>query len=105
MTEQIQLQENAPNSVAALVLGILSLLSGCLFVGLIFGIIGLVLANNGMKVCVLNPTAYKNTGMLKTGKILSIIGIVLSSISIILSIISLAFLGGSVFFLGDLLGF
>lgn len=103
MTEQIQIQDNAPNAVAALVLGILSLLSGCFFIGLVLGIIGLVLANNGYKAYCLNPAAYKNAEMLKTGKILSIIGIVLGSISIVVGIISAVLLGGSLFFLEDLL--
>ena len=41
-TDPFQMQKNAPNAVAALVLGILSVVCGCFFVGLIFGIIGLI---------------------------------------------------------------
>ena len=103
MTEQIQMQENAPNAVAALVLGILSLLSGCLFIGLILGIIGLVLANKGLQTYYLSPSSYKNVGMLNAGKILSIIGIVLGGLAIIMGIISAVVLGGSLFFFEDFL--
>lgn len=103
MTEQIQMQENAPNAVAALVLGILSLLSGCLFIGLILGIIGLVLANKGLQTYYLSPSSYKNVGMLNTGKILSIIGIVLGGLAIVIGIISAVVLGGSLFFFEDFL--
>jgi len=102
MTEQIQVQENAPNAVAALVLGILSLVSGCLFIGLILGIIGLVLANKGLQTYYLSPSSYKNVGMLNTGKILSIIGIVLGGVSIVVGIISMVLLGGSLFFFEDI---
>ena len=103
MTEQIQMQENAPNAVAALVLGILSLLSACLFIGLILGIIGLVLANKGLQTYYLSPSSYKNVGMLNAGKILSIIGIVLGGLAIIMGIISAVVLGGSLFFFEDFL--
>ena len=103
MTEQINLQQNAPNAVATLVLGILSIVTGCFFAGLILGIIGAVLASNGMKSYMLNPTAYKGEGMLRAGKTLSIIGIVLSSVSIVFAIISAVALGGSLFFFEDIL--
>lgn len=102
MTEQIQVQKNAPNAVAALVLGILSLVSGCLFIGLILGIIGLVQANKGLQTYYLSPSSYKNVGMLNAGKILSIIGIIMGGVSIVTGIISMVLLGGSLFFLEDI---
>lgn len=105
MNENNNLKQNAPNAVASLVLGILSIASGCLFVGLILGIIGAVLASNGMKAYLLSPAAYKNEGMLKAGRILSIIGIVLSSVSIFFALISALALGGSLFFFEDILDF
>jgi len=108
MTDSINLKQNAPNAIAALVLGILSIVTGCFFVGLILGIIGLVLASNGIKSYLLDPSAYKNEGMLRAGKILSIIGIVLSSVHIVFAIISAVALGGSLFFFDsifDLLDF
>ena len=94
----MSLKQNAPNAVASLVLGILSIVTGCFFVGLVLGIIGMVLASNGMKSYLLDPSAYKNDGMLRAGKILSIIGIVLSSVHIVFAIISAIALGGSLFF-------
>lgn len=83
-----QIKPNAPNAVASLVLGILSLAIGCLGVGLILGIIGLVLASKGTKEYNANPERYKGEGMLKAGKIMSIIGIVLSGIAFIAMLIS-----------------
>jgi hypothetical protein len=98
MTDSMSLKQNAPNAVASLVLGILSIVTGCFFVGLVLGIIGMVLASNGMKSYLLDPSAYKNDGMLRAGKILSIVGIVLSSVNIVFAIISAIALGGSLFF-------
>ena len=98
MTDSMNLKQNAPNAVASLVLGILSIVTGCCFVGLVLGIIGMVLASNGMKSYLLDPSAYKNDGMLRAGKILSIVGIVLSSVNIVFAIISAIALGGSLFF-------
>jgi len=88
-----QVQPNAPYAVAALILGILALLVGCFGVGLVLGIIGLVLANKGQKECALNPDKYKGQGMLKAGKIMSIIAIVFGAISLVWMIIA----GGAFF--------
>ncbi|MBQ9473202.1 MAG: hypothetical protein IJU81_02185 [Bacteroidales bacterium] len=82
-------QENAPYSVATLVLGIMSILSGCFSVGLILGIIGTVLGSKGLKVCDANTTQYKNRGMLTAGKTMSIIGIVFGALSLVWLIICL----------------
>ena len=103
MTDSMNLKQNAPNAVASLVLGILSIVTGCFFVGLILGIIGVILASNGTKSYLLDPSAYKNEVMLRAGKVLSIIGIVLSSIHIVIAIISAIALGGSFFFFEDIL--
>ena len=103
MTDSMNLKQNAPNAIAALVLGILSIVTGCFFVGLILGIIGVILASNGTKSYLLDPSAYKNEVMLRAGKVLSIIGIVLSSIHIVIAIISAIALGGSFFFFEDIL--
>ena len=67
----------APFGVAALVLGIASLVTGCLMVGLVLGIVGLVLANKGIKEVRLAPEMYSGVGMLNAGRTMSIIGIVL----------------------------
>ncbi len=87
-TNPIQPQENAPYAVASLVLGILSLVIGCIGVGLVLGIIGLVLGSKGTKAYNEQPSRYKGEGMLKAGKIMSIIGIVFGAIAIIAIIVS-----------------
>lgn len=88
ITNQNQVQVNAPNAVASLVLGILSLVIGCMGVGLILGIIGLVLGNSGTKAFNANPTKYKGEGMLKAGKVLSILGIIFAAIAIVVIIVT-----------------
>jgi hypothetical protein len=97
-------QQNAPNSVASLILGILSLLSGCYGLGLILGIIGAVLAGSGMRAYNANPGMYKGEGMLKAGKILSIIGIVFGAISLLTSLIMIISGAGFLSFYSDVLG-
>ena len=86
-------QQNAPYAVAALVLGICSLVFGCFFVGLVCGIVGLVLANKGQAVYRSNPTAYSGYGMLNAGRITSIIGIAFGSIYVVYYIVVVAILG------------
>lgn len=83
-------QENAPYSVVTLVMGILSLVTGCFCAGLVLGIIGVVYGSKGKKEVSANPRKYKGTGMLKAGHILSIIGLVLGAVSFICVLISLA---------------
>ena len=73
MTDQIQ-KQNAPYAVAALVLGICSIVFGCMFVGLVCGIVGLVLAKKGTDAYNEAPDQFTGDGMLKAGKITSIIG-------------------------------
>ena len=87
-TNPIQPQENAPYAVASLVLGILSLVIGCLGVGLVLGIVGLVLGSKGTKAYNAQPGRYKGEGMLKAGKIMSIIGIVLGGIAVLVMLVS-----------------
>lgn len=99
-----QNQQTAPNAVASLVLGILSLLSGCFSVGLILGIIGLVLANSGIKKYQASPTIYTGEGMLKAGKITSLLGVILGGITFFFTIIYMIAVGGSYFALLDYLG-
>jgi hypothetical protein len=86
-----------PNSVAVLVLGILTIVF-CWCYGLlsvILGIIALVLASEGEKQYRMNPqlysiSSYKN---LKAGKTCAVIGLCLSCISILLLIIYLILFG------------
>ncbi|UNY97518.1 DUF4190 domain-containing protein [Zhouia spongiae] len=78
-------QTKLPNATIVLVLGILSFIGCCCtngFAGLVLGGISLFLANKDEKLYRKNPENYSNHGQLKTGKILSIIGIVLSLILI-----------------------
>ena len=75
--------QSLPNSTAVLVLGILSLLSGCLLVGLLFGIIGIVMAGKGRKLNKENPGVYGGAGALNAGYVMSIIGTVLGGLTLL----------------------
>ncbi len=90
-------KQSLPNSVAVLVLGICSILFGCLFVGVALGILGIVLAGKGRKMYKENPDLYGDYGMLNAGYIMSIIGLVLSGLTIIYWIVFVAILGGSMY--------
>lgn len=74
-----------PNSTLILVFGILSIVTCCCYgvLGLIFGIVALVLANKAKQTYLSNPELYTGYNNVKTGRILSIIGIVLSALYII----------------------
>lgn len=96
-------KQNAPYAVAALVLGICSLVFGCFFVGLVCGIIGVVLAKKGMNVYNSNPSLYGGYGMLNAGKITSVIGIVFGSLYIVYYIIFVAIIGTAGFGMFELL--
>ena len=87
--------KNAPYAVASLVLGICSLVFGCLFVGLVCGIVGLVLANKGLEAYSKQPESYSGIGMLKAGKVTSILGIVFSAIYTVYYIIAVVILGAT----------
>ena len=83
-----------PNATAALVLGIISIVSAfCYGVGIIIGIIGLVLANKDKKLVEANPDVYSQGSVsnLKAGRICSIVGIVLSAIFLVIIVIYLIF--------------
>jgi hypothetical protein len=82
---------NTPNSVGALVLGILSIVFCWCYgiLAIILGIIALVLANNGERTYKADPNrytlaSYKN---LKAGRICAIIGMCLGGLYIIAIII------------------
>lgn len=83
-------QQKLPNATAVLVLGIVSIVSCCCYgiPGLITGIIGLVLYKKDNALYQQNPTVYSDYNNLKTGRILSIIGIILSALYIVSIIIS-----------------
>ena len=86
-------KKNPPYSVAALVLGICSIVFSCAFVGLVCGLIGLVLSGNGFKAYRLNPDDYSGTGMLQAGKITSIIGVVLGALYVVYAIVLVGIIG------------
>ena len=80
--------EKLPNALAVLILGIVSLpLCCCWGIGAITGGIGLYLAKKDNALYAENPQGYTNYSLLKTGRILCIIGIVLSVITFITNII------------------
>lgn len=97
-------KKNAPYAVAALVLGICSLVFGCFFVGFVCGIVGVVLAKKGLTEYNLHPEQYTGAGMLNAGKIMSIIGIVFGAIYIVYYIIAVCIIGAAGFSLFDMFG-
>lgn len=75
-------RQNVPNSTAALVLGILSIVT-CLcygIIGLPLGIIAVVLGTSGLRTFKSNPDEYKSPGNATAGRILGWIGIILNLI-------------------------
>jgi len=86
----------APYAVAAMVLGILSLVVP--YVGLALGIIGLCLAVSGLKRTKYDRERYRGIGMLKAGLICSIISVAAWALALILALVAgAAFLGGLYF--------
>lgn len=80
-------QQKLPNATLILVFGILSILGCCFYgIGIILGIVALVLATKATKLYTENPDGYTGIQNVKTGKILSIIGIILSAIYLLLII-------------------
>ena len=81
-----------PNSVGALVLGILSIVFCWCYgiLAIILGIIGIVLANQGEKAYNENPGAYTLASYknLKAGKVCAIIGLSLGALMIILVVVA-----------------
>lgn len=88
---QFGMQQPVPNSIGALVLGILSIVFCWCYgiLAIIMGIIAIVLANQGEKAYQLNPQAYSLSSYknLKAGKICGIIGLSLGSVYIICLIV------------------
>jgi hypothetical protein len=87
-------QQKLPNATLILVFGILSIVGCCFYgIGIILGVVALVLAAKATKLYAEDPEAYTGIQNVKTGKILSIIGIILSAIYIILIIWLIATFG------------
>ena len=89
---------NLPNASAALVLGIISIVSAFCYgiVGVICGIIGLVLANKDRKLYNAAPQMYSSASFSQSnsGRICSIVGLIIGSI-ILLFIIIVFIISGS----------
>ncbi len=76
-------QKPLPNAIATLVLGILSIITGCYVIGLILGIVALILSKEPMKLYREDPTLWSDYAMLNAGRITAIIGTVLGGLSVI----------------------
>lgn len=87
-------QQKLPNSTLILVFGIISIVSCCCYgIGIIFGIVAIVMAGTATKVYMENPELYTGFQNVKTGKILSYIGIILSVIYLAYTIYLFSTLG------------
>ena len=80
-----------PNATAVFVLGIVSILLSCFFIGLLPGIIGILLSREGRNLHKANPYIYRDHGLLKAGFILSIIGISISAVYAIFMLVLVLF--------------
>ena len=93
-------QQSLPNATASLVLGIVSIVTGCVLagvIGLITGIIGLVLSGKDKKAYAENPEQYTESSykQSKAGRVCSIIGLILGSLAFIITIIYVVFMGAA----------
>ena len=89
-TPQAGSKQTAPYAVASLVLGIASLVVSGLGITLVLGIIGLIFSNKGLAEFNEHPNLYTGDGMLRAGKVTSILGIVLGSIALVLIVLLIA---------------
>ena len=82
--------EPLPGASTALTMGIISIVSFFLCCGpfaAVFSIIGLVKAKSAERLYLENPNNYTDYSNVKTGKVLSWIGLILSIIGILITII------------------
>lgn len=88
-------RQKLPNATLILVFGIISIVTCCCYgiIGLIFGIIGLVLANKATNIYALDPALYDGYNNVKLGKTLSIIGIVLNILVVIFFVWIISIIG------------
>lgn len=90
--------KNLPNATAALVLGIISIVTCWLYgiPGIICGIIAIILHNKDKKIYLEDPTAYqqsyKNS---KAGLVCGIIGLCLSALFILYIVVVLVVIGSA----------
>jgi len=90
-------KQTLPNSTLILIFGILSIVTCCCYgvLGLIFGIIAIVMAKKATDLYMANPELYTGYSNVKTGKILSIIGVILSAIYLLVTIYFMVTIGYS----------
>ena len=97
--QQINTQQNLPNSTGVLVLGILSIVFCFCYglVGMVLGIIAIVLGNKANKLYNENPKTYSESSYknMKAGKVCGIIGLCLSSLYLIVIIIYISIVGAA----------
>lgn len=97
--QQINTQQNLPNSTGVLVLGILSIVFCFCYglVGIVLGIIAIILGNKANKLYNDNPTMYSESSFknMKAGKVCGIIGLCLSSLYLIIIIIYVSIVGAA----------
>jgi hypothetical protein len=87
-------KQKLPNSTLILVFGIISIVTCCCYgLGLVFGIIAMVMSKKATALYMANPEQYSGYQNVKTGKILSIIGIILSAIYLVYVIYLFATVG------------
>lgn len=87
-----------PNATVVLVMGILSIVGCCCsygIIGVVFGIIGLVMAKSSTATYNANPGMYLESSLsnVNTGKICAIIGLIMSILSIVIVIVFIAIYG------------
>jgi hypothetical protein len=93
-------QQEAPNAIAVLILGIVSILLSCGYgIGFIPAIISLVLSSSAQRELKMNPNAYTDSSIknIKAGRITAFVGL---GLSIFLFIIIVFFVGAAVFLEG-----
>jgi hypothetical protein len=95
-----QNKQQLPNSVGALVLGILSIVFCFCYgvIGITLGIISLVLANKAIKQYLVSPELYTESSYknVKAGRICAIVGLSLSSVYIVIILIYFLVIGAAI---------
>ncbi len=90
------MKKQLPNATTVLVLGISSIVTSCIFIGILFAIVALILSKNDERMYQISPNNWMGYGNLTAGKTCSIIGICLG---ILFSLVSslLSFVVGHLF--------
>ncbi len=93
-------QQNLPNAVGVLVLGILSIVFCWCYglPGLVLGIISLIMSKKATALYLSSPESYTESSFknMKAGRICAIVGLCLSSVYAIFIIIYIAIIGAAV---------